>query len=129
MLWLVRGHAQAARVSFELLPLHASWLNQIELWFSVPERQCLKRASLAAFDAMRSAGPSSGSWPMVATKTTPSTEMVPLGSVLRRSCHAEAATGAKAHHVLTVPSTSPHLIPAGRPRALHGARRELPPFG
>jgi len=27
------------------LPLHASWLNQIELWFSILERQCLKRAS------------------------------------------------------------------------------------
>jgi len=40
--WL---RAQAGRVRFEFLPLHASWLNQIELWFSILERQVLKRAS------------------------------------------------------------------------------------
>ena len=41
--------AQAGRVRLEFLPVHASWLNQIELWFSVLERQCLKRASLQTF--------------------------------------------------------------------------------
>lgn len=40
------------RVRIEFLPLHASWLNQIELWFSVLERQCLARASLTAFAPM-----------------------------------------------------------------------------
>jgi transposase len=39
-------HSQQGRVRLVFLPLHASWLNQIELWFSVLERQCLKRASL-----------------------------------------------------------------------------------
>jgi transposase len=39
-------------VQFVFLPLHASWLNQIELWFSVLERQCLKRARLTAHVAM-----------------------------------------------------------------------------
>ena len=47
--WLI---AQQRRVRLEFLPLHASWLNQIELWFSVLERQCLKRASLTTFGAM-----------------------------------------------------------------------------
>jgi transposase len=40
--WL---RSQQGRVQLVFLPLHASWLNQIELWFSVLERQCLKRAS------------------------------------------------------------------------------------
>lgn len=47
--WLAR---QQKRVRVEFLPLHASWLNQIELWFSVLERQCLHRASLTTFSAM-----------------------------------------------------------------------------
>ena len=40
------------RVHLVFLPLHASWLNQIELWFSVLERQCLTRASLRTRAAM-----------------------------------------------------------------------------
>lgn len=40
---------QAGRVRFEFLPLHASWLNQIELWFSILERQALRRASDASY--------------------------------------------------------------------------------
>lgn len=44
--WL---QAQAGRVRFEFLPLHASWLNQIEIWFSILERQALQRASDASF--------------------------------------------------------------------------------
>jgi transposase len=44
--WL---QAQAGRVRFEPLPLHASWLNQIELWFSILERQVLRRASDASY--------------------------------------------------------------------------------
>jgi transposase len=43
---------QQGRVQLVFLPLHASWLNQIELWFSVLERQCLKRARLTAHIAM-----------------------------------------------------------------------------
>ena len=47
------------RVSFHFLPFHASWLNQIELWFNALKRRCLRRgdfqsvadleATLAAF--------------------------------------------------------------------------------
>jgi transposase len=40
---------QAGRVRFEFLPLHASWLNQIEIWFSILERQALRRASDATY--------------------------------------------------------------------------------
>jgi transposase len=41
--------AQAGRVRFEFLPLHASWLNQIEIWFSILERQVLARASDSSY--------------------------------------------------------------------------------
>jgi transposase len=44
--WL---RAQDGRVRFEFLPLHASWLNQIELWFSILQRQVLHRASDALY--------------------------------------------------------------------------------
>ena len=44
--WL---RAQQGRVRFEFLPLHASWLNQIEIWFSILERQALTRASDARY--------------------------------------------------------------------------------
>lgn len=44
--WLA---AQAGRVRFEFLPLHASWLNQIEIWFSILERQALTRSSDTAY--------------------------------------------------------------------------------
>jgi len=39
-------------VQLVFLPLHASWLNQIELWFSILECQCPKRASLRTPTAM-----------------------------------------------------------------------------
>jgi transposase len=43
--------AQDGRVRFEFLPLHASWLNQVEIWFSILERQALARASDATYVA------------------------------------------------------------------------------
>lgn len=44
--WL---RAQAGKVRLEFLPVHASWLNQIEIWFSILERQALRRASDAVY--------------------------------------------------------------------------------
>jgi transposase len=44
--WLA---TQRGRVRLEFLPLHASWLNQIEIWFSILERQALTRASDTAY--------------------------------------------------------------------------------
>lgn len=47
--WLA---TQNGHVRLVFLPLHASWLNQIELWFSILERQCLTRVSLTTFAGM-----------------------------------------------------------------------------
>ena len=49
--WLA---GQDHRVRIEFLPLRASWLNQIELGFSILDRQCLRRISLKTFAAMAS---------------------------------------------------------------------------
>ena len=37
--WLKRH----SRIKFHFTPTHASWLNQIELWFSILSRKVLKR--------------------------------------------------------------------------------------
>jgi DDE superfamily endonuclease len=39
-------------VQFVYLPKHTSWLNQIELWFSILVRRLLKRASFASTDEL-----------------------------------------------------------------------------
>ncbi len=44
--WLAE---QNGAVRFEFLPLHASWLNQVEIWFSILQRQALTRASDTAY--------------------------------------------------------------------------------
>jgi transposase len=36
------------RVRFHFTPQHASWLNQIELWFSILARQVLRRGSFTS---------------------------------------------------------------------------------
>ncbi len=41
------------RIQFVYLPKHTSWLNQIELWFSVLVRRVLKRGDFASLDALR----------------------------------------------------------------------------
>ena len=43
--WLA-AHPQRTFV-FHFLPVHASWLSFIEVWFSVLSRKCLKRADFA----------------------------------------------------------------------------------
>ena len=47
---LLAAHAERTFV-FHFLPVHASWLSFIEVWFSVLSRKCLKRANLT--DALR----------------------------------------------------------------------------
>ena len=41
------------RIRFVYTPKHASWLNQIEIWFSILVRRLLKRASFKSKDEMR----------------------------------------------------------------------------
>jgi transposase len=43
----------AHRIRFLYTPTHTSWLNQIELWFSILVRRVLKRGNFASLDALR----------------------------------------------------------------------------
>ncbi len=43
----------AHRIQFLYPPTHTSWLNQIELWFSILTRRVLKRGNFASLDALR----------------------------------------------------------------------------
>jgi transposase len=41
------------RIQFVYLPKHTSWLNQVEIWFSILARRLLKRASFTSTDELR----------------------------------------------------------------------------
>ena len=41
------------RIRFVYTPRHASWLNQVEIWFSILSRRALKRASFASLQALQ----------------------------------------------------------------------------
>jgi transposase len=41
------------RIQFVYTPTHTSWLNQIEMWFSILTRRALKRGSFASLEALR----------------------------------------------------------------------------
>ena len=41
------------RVRFVYTPKHCSWLNQVELWFSILARRLLKRASFRSIGELR----------------------------------------------------------------------------
>ena len=43
----------AHRIRFVYTPKHCSWLNQIEIWFSILSRKALKHASFASLDELR----------------------------------------------------------------------------
>lgn len=43
----------AHRIRFVYTPKHASWLNQVELWFSILVRRLLKRASFSSVENLR----------------------------------------------------------------------------
>jgi transposase len=49
--WL-RDHP---RVHFHFTPTHASWLNQVEVWFSILSRQALRQASFSSVSDLREA--------------------------------------------------------------------------
>jgi transposase len=40
------------RIRFVYTPRHASWLNQVEIWFSILSRRALKRASFRSLEAL-----------------------------------------------------------------------------
>ena len=42
------------RIRFVYTPRHCSWLNQIEIWFSILARRLLKRASFSSIEDLRS---------------------------------------------------------------------------
>jgi transposase len=41
------------RIRFLYTPRHASWMNQIEIWFGILARRALKRASFASLEQLR----------------------------------------------------------------------------
>lgn len=41
------------RIRFVYTPRHCSWLNQVEVWFSVLSRRLLRRASFASLEELR----------------------------------------------------------------------------
>ncbi len=45
--------APAHRLQFLYLPKHTSWLNQVELWFSILVRRVIRRGNFASTDALR----------------------------------------------------------------------------
>jgi len=41
------------RLVFHYTPKHASWMNQVEMWFSILVRKVLKRGSFESVEALR----------------------------------------------------------------------------
>ncbi|WP_414553548.1 transposase [Anabaena sp. CCY 0017] len=41
------------KIVFHYTPKHSSWLNQIEIWFSILVRKLLKRASFTSQDDLK----------------------------------------------------------------------------
>jgi putative transposase len=41
------------RIRFVYTPKHTSWLNQVEIWFSILVRRLLKRASFPSVENLR----------------------------------------------------------------------------
>ena len=46
--------AQRPKITLHWLPYHGSWLNQVEIWFSILSRKCLRRASVGSTRDLRS---------------------------------------------------------------------------
>jgi transposase len=45
--------AQRPKITLHWLPFHGSWLNQIEIWFSILARKCLRRATVKSTRELR----------------------------------------------------------------------------
>ena len=44
---------ESHRIRFVYTPKHTSWLNQVEIWFSILVRKLLKRASFTSLEDLR----------------------------------------------------------------------------
>ena len=53
--WEQFNRAHGGRFRFHYTPLHASWVNQIELWFGILQTKCLKHGSFASRPALKDA--------------------------------------------------------------------------
>lgn len=53
--WTRFNRRHGRRFHFVHTPIHASWVNQIEIWFSILHRRVLKNASFAGVPALRAA--------------------------------------------------------------------------
>jgi transposase len=53
--WEEFNERHGGRFRFVYTPKHASWVNQVEIWFSILQRRVLKHASFATCDALKAA--------------------------------------------------------------------------
>ena len=53
--WSEFNHRHGNRFIFHYTPKHASWVNQVELFFSILQRQCLRNASFRSVEELRAA--------------------------------------------------------------------------
>lgn len=53
--WTDFNHRHGERFVFHHTPIHASWMNQIELFFGIVERLCLRHASFSSKEELRAA--------------------------------------------------------------------------
>lgn len=51
--WLAFNEAHGGRFKFHFTPIHASWVNQVELLFGVYSRRCLRNASHISIEHLR----------------------------------------------------------------------------
>jgi transposase len=69
------------RIVFHFTPKHASWLNQIEIWFSILVRKVIRRGSFASTEDLRrskaSSTTSTGPWPSPSAGPTPASRSSP----------------------------------------------------
>jgi transposase len=53
--WTAFNARHGHRFVFHYTPKHASWVNQVELFFSILQRQCLRDASFGSIEELRTA--------------------------------------------------------------------------
>jgi transposase len=53
--WAEFNARHGERFSFVYTPIHASWMNQVEVWFSIIERRILRYGSFASYDDIKNA--------------------------------------------------------------------------